>query len=140
MKITIDLGKLLNYYDEHSHSYNLSDGNGFRAFMMDFLVEAEDEQKRNDEYVEEHSCLLVIRFKSRENAEAVLRRMKDTIKDRGWVTVADYYRYANQTPEISFYNMGWPELQRSYVYSFRDADGEEVFCIYLPRPMRIERL
>lgn len=132
MKVTIDLGKLLEFHGEHAYEYLMVSPKGFQAFMMEFLAQAED--------VEERSCLQAIRFKSRENAEATLRRMKDKIKDRGWVTVADYYKYANQTPEISFYNMGWLELRCSYVFSFHDVDREEVFCIYLPNPMHIEKL
>ena len=139
MKVTIDLGKLLDYYDEHSHSYNLSDDNGFRAFMMDFLVQSEDEKKKNDDCIEKTLYFPDVQFKTRFEAESVLGKMKKEIDATGFVTVADYYDYSGQKAECDYCHWVWINLNMSYVYSISEH-GIESFGIHLPNPMRIEKL
>lgn len=45
MKVTIDLGKLLEFNDRYGKKYGIGCGDGFRAFILDFLVRTEDEKK-----------------------------------------------------------------------------------------------
>lgn len=77
MKVTIDLAKLLEFHDEHAYDYAMYSPNGFRAFMMDFLVQPDDEIKRVDDHTNDAERRLVssdILFNSHDEAELVLKK------------------------------------------------------------------
>lgn len=154
MKVTIDLGKLLEFYDEHSESYDLSDGNGFRAFALDFVCSGEKEEEdwnkedwtdysikkmKTDTLDEFGDTYISIVYDNREAAEYVLQKMKDILKERKLVTVADYAFLSNQKPERGMYDLGWTKLNTAYVYSYSCLkDGKEVWGIHFPETLPIE--
>lgn len=154
MKVTIDLGKLLDYYDEHSHSYDLSDDNGFRAFMLDFMCSGEKEEEdwnkedrtdystkkmKTDTLDEFGDTCISIMYDNRDAAEHVLQKMNDILKERKFVTVADYVFLSNQKPERGMYDLGWTKLNASYVYSYNCLkDGKKVWGIHFQDALPIE--
>lgn len=156
MKIEINLGKLLEFYDMCSENYDLTDGNGFRAFVLDFVCHGdreEDWHQRDDadgysEDVKVESSTLdefgdtcvSIMYDNKQAAEYVLQKMKDILRERKIVTVADYVRLSNQKPESSMYDIGWTKLNNTYIYSYNCMkDGKEVWGIHFPEAIPIER-
>lgn len=79
-----------------------------------------------------------IQFRSRESAERVLDIMRGKLRKDGLILVADYYKIAGQTPEHTYYNYGWTNLNSSYIYHY-SVKGERVWGIHLPEPMYVDR-
>lgn len=144
MKVEIDLGKLLNFYDGYAGEYDLASGDGFRAFVLDFVCGYEKEQNENwaDDHTNRVKPPLVygdILYNSHNDAELVLKKMKERIKTKGLVTVADYYIFSNQpkTIESTYYNWGWRDMNGAYAFSWVDH-GNLVHALKLPDPLPIE--
>ena len=147
MKVEIDLGKLLDYYDRNGHDYDLSYGDGFRAFVLDFIVDEKRYAKSKETCDEDNFMLYEMVYSKREDAEQVLANMKKVLKDEGIVTVADYYRLSNQarSPSETYKNIqiykhkGWFDLSstNTFVYSYDDGYVRK-WQIHLPEPISIE--
>ena len=142
MNVEINLGKLLNFYDSYAGEYDLASGDGFRAFILDYVCGYEKEQNEDwaDDYTVYAKRPLVsgdILFSSRDEAELILNKMKELIKINGLVTVADYYNIAYQKPESTHYNWGWRDMKGSYVYSYNDH-GTETWGIHFPEALLIK--
>ena len=154
MKIEINLGKLLEFYDMCSENYDLSDGNGFRAFVLDFVCHGDKEEdwyRREEiggysEDVKIKSDILInfddistsIVYDTKEAAEYVLQKMKDILCERKIVKVADYVWLSNQKPEREMYYFGWANLNSTYIYSYGcEEDGNVVYAIHLPKALPI---
>lgn len=80
-----------------------------------------------------------IQFHTRDDAERVLARMKAVLRERRLVCVSDYYKIANQRPDPSYFNWGWMNLNAAYVFHYRDGKNGEVWTIYFPEPVYIDR-
>ena len=80
-----------------------------------------------------------IQFRSREAAERVLSIMQNKLRKEKVILVADYYKIAGQTPEHTFYNYGWTNLNSSYIFHYNEA-GERVWGIHLPEPMYVDNV
>lgn len=78
-----------------------------------------------------------IMFRSQESADRVLGIMRNKLRKEGVILVADYYKIAGQTPEHTYYNYGWTNLNSSYIYHYSNK-GERVWGIHLPEPMYVE--
>ncbi len=147
MKVEIDLGKLLEYYDRFGRDYDLDSGDGFRAFMLDFVCDYEKEQ--NKDWADDHTNYakrplihVDILFNTPDEAALVLKKMKECIQTKGFVTEADYYIFSNQSSAIQsdYYNWGWRDMKGAYVYSYTDwvDHGNSVYGLKLPDPLPIE--
>ena len=79
-----------------------------------------------------------IPFRTRAEAEAVLRALIDKLRKDRIISVADYYTMANVAPAPSYYNHGWSTLNGARVYGYRDAKGRDVWSISFPRTIHIE--
>lgn len=143
MKVEIDLGKLLEFYDSYASKYNLDSGDGFRAFVLDFVCGYEKEQNEDwaddhTDYAERCSFSNDILFNSYNETELVLKKMKECIKTKGFVTVADYYIFSNQSIIDSDYsNWGWRDMKGAYAFSWVDH-GNTLHGLKLPDPLPIE--
>lgn len=144
MKVEIDLGKLLNFYDSYAGEYDLDSGDGFRAFMLDYICGYEKEQ--NEDWADDHTDYakrpLVsgdILYNSPDEVALVLEKMKELIKTKGLVTVADYYLFSNKPAAIQsvYYNWGWRDMKGAYAFS-RNNNGNFVYGLKLPDLMPIE--
>lgn len=157
MKIEINLGKLLEFYDMCSENYDLTDGNGFRAFVLDFVCHGDREEdwyqreeiggystdidvKSNTLDAFGDTCISIM-YDTREAAEYVLSKLKDILRERNIVTVADYARVSNQKPERGMYDLGWTKLNNAYVYSYNcTKEGKTVYGIHFPEVLPIEHV
>lgn len=79
-----------------------------------------------------------IQYRSRESAERVLDIMRNKLRKEGLIYVADYYKISGQTPQHTFYNYGWTNLNAAYIYHY-SVKGERVWGIHLPEPMYVDR-
>lgn len=80
-----------------------------------------------------------ISFRSRESAERVLDIMRNKLRKDKLVYVADYYRISGQTPQHTYYNYGWTNLNSAYIYHY-SVKGERLWAIHLPEPMYVDRI
>ena len=67
------------------------------------------------------------------------RKMKERIKTVGFVTVADYYIFSNQSAAIEsvYYNWGWRNMNGAYAFTWIEK-GNLVHTLKLPDPIPIE--
>lgn len=146
MKVEIDLGKLLNFYDSYAGEYDLASGDGFRGFILDYVCGYEKEQNKDwaDNHINYAKYPLVsgdILFNTPDEAALVLKKMKECIQTKGFITVADYYIFSSQFCAIQiqsvYYNWGWRDMKGAYVYS-RVDHGDSVYGLKLPDPLPIE--
>ncbi|MCM1578806.1 MAG: hypothetical protein NC078_08425 [Ruminococcus sp.] len=72
-------------------------------------------------------------FDSRQDAQAVLARMAESITAYGIVTVADFYDYADMTCDFTADNYGWTDIRGAKIIP--GTDGWE---IRLPKAMPID--
>lgn len=79
-----------------------------------------------------------IRFRSQQAAERVLDTMYARLRQNKIITVADYYKIAGQTPQYTYYNYGWTNLNSARIFHYT-IKGERFWCIRLPEPMYVER-
>lgn len=79
-----------------------------------------------------------IPFRSKNEAEAVLRALYQELRAKRIVTVADYYRIANMRPEPSYYNHGWGKLDGASIFSYRDSKGRDIWSIKFPATIHVE--
>ena len=78
-----------------------------------------------------------ITFDSKRDAEIVLGTMKNYLKRKGLILVADYYKIAHQRPERTYYNWGWQNLNATYIFNYTTG-GKTVYGIHLPEPIYVE--
>ena len=78
-----------------------------------------------------------IRFKSERDAQYVIDKMKAIIRKNTFVTVADYYKMAGHTPEHTYFDYGWTNLDSANTYHCKTKSGA-AWCIHFPEPMYIE--
>lgn len=78
-----------------------------------------------------------IYYRTAEDAERVLSVLNSMIRQKGFVTVADYYNVARQTPEYTYYNYGWDRLDGASVYGYNNSRNERIYGIRFPsvKPM-----
>lgn len=79
-----------------------------------------------------------IAFRSRQEAEELLGRMRSLLKKKGLVTVADYYNMAGKDPYYTYYDLGWINLDSVTIFSFLSG-GATAYALKLPEPMPINR-
>lgn len=70
---------------------------------------------------------------TRQEAEEVLYWMKESIKDYGSVSVADFYDLCDITSEFTDNKYGWTNLDTAYIRRVRDNDGRMKYCIAMPK-------
>lgn len=78
-----------------------------------------------------------ITFDTKRDAEIVLGTMKNYLKKKGLILVADYYKIAHQRPERTYYNWGWQNLNATYIFSYTTG-GKTMYGIHLPEPIYVE--
>lgn len=139
MKVTIDLGKLLEFYDRNGKEYSIDCGDGFRAFILDFVCSEMNETSTETNYQYRRRPIFNdILFKSRDTAEQVIEIMSERAATKGFVTIADYYHFANQKViESIMYNWGWRDMKGAYVYGYNDH-GTEAWGIHFSEALPIE--
>lgn len=79
-----------------------------------------------------------ISYGSYQEAEEVLRQMRAFLAKKGFVTVADYYIFSNQSPTPSSYDFGWMRLDKVTVYNY-GKEGARRFGLKFPEPMPIDK-
>lgn len=138
MEVTIDLGKLLEYYDKNAKKYDINCGDGFRAFILDFVCDKTKETSTETNYQHCRPVVDDIRFKHCDTATQVLKKMRELVATRGFATIADYYHFAYRKPTESIMcNWGWRDMKGTYVYCYSYC-GETVYSIRFPDAMPIE--
>lgn len=79
-----------------------------------------------------------IYFRSQEEAEDVIRRMRDILRQRGILYVSDYYNIAGHTPKYTYYDCGWMNLDSLTSYGVMRNDIR-YWALKLPKPIPIDR-
>lgn len=134
--IMIDPKALVEFFEAHEgrwDSYDISTSDELRSFLAYFF--AHEMGVKGGE--EERSIVPPrIYFPDKERAEMVLEMLKREIRRHGYVTVADYYFFAVQKPEPTYYNWAWANLNTACVYSY-SFKGETKYGIHLPTPVKL---
>ena len=77
-----------------------------------------------------------LEFDTRAAAETVLKAMYEELDEYRWVSVADFYDFADESIESSTaFNYGWYSLEGSYVNRLAKFGGYS-YVIILPKPVR----
>ena len=80
-----------------------------------------------------------VEFDSHEDAELVLDKARNILKDQGLLTVSDYVQVLGLHPSAESYDYGWVVLTSAYVYVYMH-NGKRRWCIHMPEPVHIEHV
>lgn len=80
-----------------------------------------------------------VEFDSHEDAELVLDKARNILKDQGLLTVSDYVQVLGFYPSAESYDYGWVDLYSAYIFHWT-RKGKRVWSIHMPEPMHVEHV
>lgn len=107
---------------------------GFRADRVSYDRFSKPDTYRNDRYSSksEYSYDDIV-LKSRGDAESVLDRMCEAIREYGMVSVADLYEFVGLPDQFTDHKYGWTSMHNAKIIRLRDG-----YTIDLPKPFPLD--